>query len=91
MQLDLFPQLVQTLRGELPNRSRSYVKVIASNYALLGRVHSVLQLFPGAVDDVPKVLSFDVHQAPVKELINEAKSMSPPDTTGMRFGPSRSA
>ncbi|KAF1332229.1 hypothetical protein FI667_g3850, partial [Globisporangium splendens] len=57
-------ELVQTLRGEQPNKPRSYVKVIASNCALLGRVHSVLQLFPGAVDDVPRIEPFDA------ELLN---------------------
>lgn len=77
---------MQTLRCEQPNRARSYVRVIATNFALLGRVHTVLQQFPGAVDDVPAIVPFDVRHAPVHDLIRRAKAMSPDDTTGMRFG-----
>lgn len=76
-QSDLFPQLVQTLRCEQPNRSRSYIKVVASNYALLGRIHSVLRNFPGAVDDIPVVAPLDIRQAPIEDLLRRAKTPSP--------------
>ncbi|TMW68737.1 hypothetical protein Poli38472_006205 [Pythium oligandrum] len=83
---ELFPHLVQTLRGQNPNRARSYIKAMALGYILLGRVHSVLQNYPGAVDDIPTIQPFDMHEAPIEELIRKARSRSPPDTTGQRFG-----
>lgn len=83
---DLFPHLVQTLRGENPNRARSYIKAMASQSAILGRVYVTLGQFPGAVDDVNAVKPYDMHLAPIRDLIMLGRDTSPPDPTGARFG-----
>lgn len=86
LQADLFPHLVQNLRCEQPNRTRSYIKAIAASHALMGRVHWILRQMPGQVDDMPAITPFDMHNAPIEELIRKAKAQSPPDPTGARFG-----
>lgn len=86
LQADLFPHLVQNLRCEQPNRARSYIKAIAASHALLGRVHWTLRQMPDQVDDIPVIMPFDMHDAPIEELIRKAKAQSPPDPTGARFG-----
>ncbi|KAG1700207.1 hypothetical protein DVH05_012015 [Phytophthora capsici] len=74
-ELDFFPQLVQTLRGEHPNRARTYIRAVASQHALCGRVIETLLHYPGAVgDDVVAIKPFDVHLAPISDLINEGRT-----------------
>ncbi|ETI43709.1 hypothetical protein F441_11360 [Phytophthora nicotianae CJ01A1] len=69
-EVDFFPQLVQTLRGEHPNRARTYIRAVATQHALCGRVVETLLRYPGAVgNDVVVVEPFDVHLAPISELI----------------------
>ncbi|KAF1795247.1 Immunoglobulin-like fold [Phytophthora cactorum] len=87
-EIDFFPQLVQTLRGEHPNRARTYIRAVATQHALCGKVVESLLQYPGAVgNDVAVVEPFDVHLAPVSELIkvgrvrysNRPHSRSPND------------
>ncbi|KAK1947989.1 hypothetical protein P3T76_000279 [Phytophthora citrophthora] len=74
-EIDFFPQLVQTLRGEHPNRARTYIRAVASQHALCGRVIETLLQYPGAVgDDVVAIEPFDVHLAPISELIQEGRT-----------------
>jgi hypothetical protein len=86
VQEDLYPQLVQSLRDENPNKARSYVKAVANGHALLGRVYAVLSQFPGALVGVAPIEPFDMKDAPIQELILSARDKSPPDDTGARFG-----
>jgi hypothetical protein len=73
-EVDFFPQLVQTLRGEHPNRARSYIRAVATQHALAGQVVETLLRYPGAVgDEAVAVKPFDVHLAPVSELIKEGR------------------
>ncbi|KAE9025265.1 hypothetical protein PF005_g3634 [Phytophthora fragariae] len=67
---EFFPQLVQTLRGEHPNRARTYIKAVATKHALCGKVVETLLRYPGAVGEgVVAVQPFDVHLAPIGEMI----------------------
>lgn len=69
-EVDFFPQLVQTLRGEHPNRARTYIRAVAARHALCGHVVETLLRYPGAVGDgIVVVEPFDAHWAPVSELI----------------------
>ena len=88
LQSELFPHLVQTLRGEHPNKSRSYVRAIAESHALLGRVYTTLQSIPGALDTATTRLiePSSLHQVDVRKLIQRGREISPPDETGTRFG-----
>ncbi|KAL3673225.1 hypothetical protein V7S43_000948 [Phytophthora oleae] len=73
-EIDFFPQLVQTLRGEHPNRARTYIRTVAFQHALCGKVIETLLHYPGAVgDDVVAIEPFDVHLAPISELIKEGR------------------
>ncbi|DBA00758.1 TPA: LOW QUALITY PROTEIN: hypothetical protein N0F65_001229 [Lagenidium giganteum] len=83
---ELFPHLIQALRVEQPNRPRSYIKALATRFALLGKVYETLCLYPGAVDDVAPIKPADIRLAPIKELIRRGKDRSPPDDTGARYG-----
>ncbi|GMF20736.1 unnamed protein product [Phytophthora lilii] len=76
-EIDFFPQLVQTLRGEHPNRARTYIRAVAARHALCGKVVETLLCYPGAVGDgVAVVEPFDVHLAPVSELIKVGRARS---------------
>ncbi|KAG3107930.1 hypothetical protein PI124_g12987 [Phytophthora idaei] len=79
-EVDFFPQLVQTLRGEHPNRARTYIRAVATQHALCGKVVESLLQYPGAVgNDVVVVEPFDVHLAPVSELIKSKSEMQNDD------------
>ncbi|KAG3176736.1 hypothetical protein PC128_g17170 [Phytophthora cactorum] len=79
-EVDFFPQLVQTLRGEHPNRARTYIRAVATQHALCGKVVESLLQYPGAVgNDVVVVEPFDVHLAPISELIKSKSEMQNDD------------
>ncbi|KAG2521651.1 hypothetical protein BBO99_00002099 [Phytophthora kernoviae] len=65
-EIEFFPQLVQTLRGEHPNRARTFIRAVAKQHELCGQVVDTLLRYPGAVGEgVAIVKPFDTHGARV--------------------------
>ncbi|CAK4704248.1 unnamed protein product [Aphanomyces euteiches] len=73
MEVDLLPHLIQSLQGVYVDRTRTEVRQMAANHALLGSVWTRLQAIPGALDvnETPAV-DFSVKHLDLLQLVTRA-------------------
>ncbi|CAK5146756.1 unnamed protein product [Aphanomyces euteiches] len=73
VKVDLLPHLIQSLQGVYVDRTRTEVRQMAANHALLGSVWTRLQAIPGALDvnETPAV-DFSVKHLDLLQLVTRA-------------------